>query len=114
MSRDFYASKLCVTILSLLRTWLIRTVLPLKQDLACLKLTAMSVIYMFSNWVFSPTVGTDLAYLYGPAFDIGPGSLDVDDNFSVISTLQELCLRRNCRCSRLILTKQFILRISNC
>ena len=81
MSRDFYASKLCVTVLSVVRTWLICTVLPLKQDLACLKLTAMSVIYMLQNWVFSRTVGTDLVYLYGPAVETGPGLLDVDSIF---------------------------------
>ena len=37
---DFYASKLCFTVLPLVRTWLIHIVLPFKQDLAYLKLMA--------------------------------------------------------------------------
>ena len=42
--RDFFASNFCFTVLTLVRTWLIRSVLPFRQDLAYLNLTAFSVI----------------------------------------------------------------------
>ena len=74
--------KFCFTVLPLVRTWLIRTVLPLEQDLAYLKLTAFFGDFFASKIMFySPTVGTDLAYSYGPAVETGPGLLKVNGFF---------------------------------
>ena len=84
--------KLCFTVLPFVRTWLIRTVLPLKQDLAYLKLTAFSRDFFALKFCFIvlPLVRTWLIHTVLPfKQDLAYMKLTV---FSVIPIFQKLGL----------------------